>query len=370
MKFKTQDYFAFTSHAAFGSSLSAWLKILYKNKFALHIYFIPKALFISVAIFLGIPFRWFERLKYRKQIEAQKIKQPVFIIGHPRSGTTFLHYLMSKDTQFAFCTTTQAILPHVFLSGSGILSPFISKALPPIRPMDNLRMGSEQPKEEEFAMVSFGPESMISGFYFPRNYTQIFKQDVLFEGNLSGEKNWKNNFDYYLRKLSYANSGKRLLLKSPANTGRIKQILELYPDAKFIHIHRNPYEVYSSSIHLFAKMLPILSFQKIKKEQIETAVFECYRALYEKYWNEKKLIPDTNLVEIDYAHFINDPLSNLEKIYGLLNLKGFKEASPEIQKELLSYKNYETNKFELNPKTRAKIVENWKVAFEKFGYPI
>ena len=191
MKFKARNYFSFTSHAAFGSSLRAWLQILIKNKFAVHPYFIPKAIFISIAIVLGIPFRWYERKKYDRKIREQQIKNPVFIIGHPRSGTTFIHYLMSKDPQFGYCTTIQAMLPHVFLSSSEILTPFISKALPATRPMDNLKMGSEQPKEEEFALVSFGVESMISGFYFPKNFVQNFKEEVLFHSNEKAEKNWK-----------------------------------------------------------------------------------------------------------------------------------------------------------------------------------
>mgnify|MGYP003593565215 CR=1 FL=1 len=368
MVFQAHHYFSFASHAAFGSSLRAWIKILYRNKFAIHPFFIPKAIFITCAIVLGIPFRWYERQKFKTKIAAQKISNPVFIIGHPRSGTTFIHYLLSRDAQFAFCTTTQAILPHVFLTGSGILGPFIKKALPETRPMDNLKMGSELPKEEEFAMVSFGLESMIAGFYFPKNYAALFKKEVLFQNNPLAEKRWKRNFDYFLKKLSYANKGKRLLLKSPANTGRIKQILELYPDAKFIHIHRNPYEVFSSTNHLFSKMLPMLSFQKIKKEKVEADVYECYSALYQKYFEEKILIPKENLVEIDYKIFTQNPLQSIENIYKSLNLRGFEEAKLNFEEELKVYKNYETNRFTLPAEAKKKIAEEWLFAFEKLGY--
>lgn len=359
---------SFASHAAFGSSFRAWGKILYRNKFAIHPFFIPKVIFITCAIVLGIPFRWYERTKFKNKIASQRIKNPVFIIGHPRSGTTFIHYLMSKDPQFAFCTTTQAILPHVFITGSGLLSPFIKKALPDKRPMDNLKMGSEMPKEEEFALVSFGPESMIGGFYFPQNYAPLFKKEVLFQNNLTGEIKWKKNFDYFLKKLTYAYKGKRLLLKSPANTGRIKQILDLYPDAKFIHIHRNPYEVFSSTNHLFAKMLPMLSFQKIKKEKIEADVYTCYSELYKKYFAEKSLIPKENLVEIDYKEFTQNPLHSLEKIYSRIQLQGFEKAKSNFEEELKVYKNYETNRFTLATEAKKKIAMQWKFAFEALNY--
>jgi hypothetical protein len=283
LKFSSREYFAFTAHAAFGSGFRAWIRVLYKNKFQIHPYFLPKVIFITCAIFLGIPFRWYEKIKYKKSISQQRIVQPVFIIGHPRSGTTFLHYLLSKDKQFAFCTTMQAMLPHIYLSESGFLRNLISKALPALRPMDNLKMGIDYPKEEEFAMASFGPESMISGFYFPNNYIENFRENVLYKKHPKAEQNWKSNFNYFLRKLTFSNTGKRLLLKSPANTGRIKQILELYPDAKFIHIHRNPLEVYSSTMHLFEKMLPMLSFQNVKKATLEESIMKnCTKNIWTK----------------------------------------------------------------------------------------
>mgnify|MGYP001258115954 CR=1 FL=1 len=370
MKFSTKDYFAFTSHAAFGSSLRAWIKILAINKFAVHPYFLPKALFISTAIVLGIPFRWYERWKYDKQIKKQIIKQPIFILGHPRSGTTFIHYLLSKDPKFTYCTTTEAILPHLFLGASGILGPLIGKALPSVRPMDNLKMGSNQPKEEDFALVSFGPESLISGFYFPKNYSSLFHKHVIFDNNEKGKSRWKANFDYFLKKLSFAHNSKTLLLKSPANTGRVKEILEVYPDAKFIHIHRNPYEVYASNVHLFEKMLPILSFQKVKKAEITDAIIACYESMYKKFLKDRDLIPKENLVEIAYADFVNSPEQTLKSIYAQLSITGFEEAAPFIREELQVYKDYETNKFNLNSLPKAHIAERWKFAFEAFGYKI
>ena len=368
MKFKASSYFQFTSHAAFGSSLSAWLKILWVNRFSIHPYFLPKAIFISIAIVLGIPFRWYERFKYKRRIEAQQVKQPVFILGHPRSGTTYLHYLLSKDPQFNFCSTAQAILPHVFMTGSKVLVPLIAKALPEVRPMDNLRMGSAMPKEEDFALVSFGPESLISGFYFPKHYAQLFHEQVLFNANADGKRNWQQHFDYFLRKLLLANGGRTLLLKSPANTGRVKEILELYPDAKFIHIHRHPYEVYSSNLHLFEKMLPILSFQQVSKAAIAAAILETYVAMYHKYLSDRLEIPAGNLVELAYADLVKDPETEIRKIYQSLNLPGIDKALPYIQEEIKSYKDYEKNRFTLDDSKKAELAKRWKFAFDAFNY--
>ncbi|MCX6274849.1 MAG: sulfotransferase, partial [Bacteroidetes bacterium] len=300
LKFTTKDYFSFTSHSAFGSGLRAWIRILRQNKFAIHPLLIPKVLFISSAIILSTPFRLYERVRFREKIKKAEVKNPVFILGNPRSGTTFLHYLMSKDPAFGYCTTAHAMIPHLFLTWSGFFSGILSKALPETRPMDNLKMGTELPKEEEFALVAYGCESMVSGYYFPKNFVRNLEKNVLFKNNSSAEKNWKKNFDHFLRKLTFANGDKKLLLKSPANTARVKEILSLYPAAKFIHIYRNPYDVFQSHLHLFKKLLPMLSFQEISDAELEEIVFSTYILIYEKYFGEKNLIPKGNLVEIRY----------------------------------------------------------------------
>ncbi len=369
MQFKTKHYFSFASHSSFGCGLRAWIKILYRNNFSIHPFFIPKALFISSAILLSTPLRWFEKIKFKKKILQTEIKNPVFIIGHPRSGTTFLHYLISKDPAFGFCATYQAMIPHIFFTASGFFNSVISKALPAKRPMDNLRMGTLLPKEEEFALAAFGPESMVTGYLFPKHFLKIFRESVTFKnGNSASEKNWKKNFDYFLRKLTLAESGKKLLLKSPANTARVKQILSLYPDAKFIHIYRNPFDVYQSYLHLFHKLLPMLSFQQITDEAIEELIFASYIEMYQTYFNDKVLIPQQNLVEIKYENFITDPLSHLEKIYSGIQLEGFEAAKPFIKKELETYNNYQRNEFTLSAALEENIIARWEFAFNAFGY--
>ena len=317
---------------------------------------------------LSTPFRWYEHLKYRKRIRQTKIKSPVFILGHPRSGTTFLHYLMSKDPAFGFCTTTQAIIPHLFMTWSGFFPGLLSRALPERRPMDNLKMGSGLPKEEEFALADFGPESMVTGFYFPKNFIANFEKNVLFKNNPDGKKNWKRHFDYFLRKLMLVNRDKNLLLKSPANTARVKEIVSLYPDAKFIHICRNPYDVFQSHLHTFKKLLPMLSFQHISEEELEEIIFSTYVSIHEKYFAEKSLIPEGNLVEIRYEEFIADPLRELEKIYHAVSLKEYESAKALFEEELKSYKGYQRNTFVLEDKLAEKIQKRFGFAFEAFGY--
>src|SRR5687768_18104609 len=43
----------------------------------------------------------------------------------------------------------------------------------------------------------------------------------------------------------------RSILKSPPHTCRVPTLLRLFPDARFVHIVRDPYAVYPSTLHLW-----------------------------------------------------------------------------------------------------------------------
>jgi len=231
-----------------------------------------------------------------------------------------------------------------------------------------MKMGSGLPKEEEFALAAYGPESIVTGYYFPKYFIKDFERNVLFENNSVGEKNWKKHFDHFLRKLSMVNGGNKLLLKSPANTARIKEILSLYPDAKFIHIYRNPFDVFQSHLHLFKKLLPMLSFQQVSDEMLEEIVFSTYIKIHEKYFREKSLIPQGHLAEVKYEDFITDPVNHLENIYQSLSLGRFEKAKPFFEKELKDYNSYNTNKFSMDAELSKKIASRFKFAFDELGY--
>ena len=53
-----------------------------------------------------------------------------------------------------------------------------------------------------------------------------------------------------LTKGEEAAQNSRLLIKSPVHTGRVKLLLDLFPNAQFIYIHRNPYQVFKSAVHM------------------------------------------------------------------------------------------------------------------------
>ena len=370
IKYSFKNHLNLVTHTALGMSLPVWIKFLAKNKFAIDLRALPKVLFMTGNIVTNSPFQLYEALKYNKRINRIKVERPVFIIGHPRSGTTYLQYVLSKDPNFCFCTTNEALIPNAFLSIGGFTRQILKMAMPATRPQDNVKSGADKPKEEEFAIGSMCNVSMVHGYYFPKNIYKIFNESVVFENDSEKEVNtWKKYLDFFAKKITYKYKGKRILLKSPANTGRVKEILELYPDACFIHIHRNPYEVYQSTEKLYEKILPLLGFQQVENEFMKEFIISSYEKMYKKYLVDKLLIPANQLVEMSYIDFVSSPIEQLEKAYSQLNLGDFEKAKSYLKEEIKDVEDYQKNSYlGIDELTKKRINDKWSFFFDEYAY--
>lgn len=326
---------------------------------------------ITLISLLWSPIRLAEKLLYGAALKRVRIEpQPLFILGHWRTGTTHLHNLLSKDPELSFVSTFHTIVPGAFLLGRRPIQPLLAAAMPKTRPMDNVPLGPELPQEEEMAMCNVTPHSFYVGWYFPKRLKELFARYVLFEGLTAAElQEWEGAYLNLLRKAMYLNPGRRLVLKSPTNTGRIPQLLELFPDAKFIHIHRNPYRVYKSTLLLHQRVFESVGLQEVSSEEIERNVLDFFKRLTEKYYTDRALIPEGNLIEIAYEDLIADGMGTLEAIYGKLGLDGWEQARPSFQAYLDSQSGYEGNTFRMDRATVERIDAEWGDVITRWNYP-
>lgn len=358
----------FSAHILSGSTFRNIRNLLADNNFKVAPKFVPRLLLTLPMVFLSIPFIVLERLLYNQKIKKTSIKAPVFILGYPRSGTTFLMYLMSKDPQFAFCRMYECMGPNVMFTFGGVLRYIAGKVLPSKRPMDNLELGADLPKEEEFALGSMGLESMANAIYFPKQFSNYFDRFVLFKDDPKERINFSNNLIRLFKKLTLKNNNKQLLLKSPFNTGRVKLLLELFPDAKFIHIHRHPFSVFSSNEKLYESVIPQVSFQEIENSEMENHIFYTYKETMKQYFEDRKLLTKENLYEMRYDDFVARPLEHLKELYSKLNIPNFNNAQSFFTDELKNYKNYRTNLHNDDELKKAKVFDEWQFAYDVLGY--
>jgi hypothetical protein len=335
--------------------------------------FLPRCVFVCASTLATSPLRLGERLRHGRAIRRTGIHpSPIFIIGHWRSGTTFLHHLLCRDGQFGYLTTFQAMAPGFFLVGGGRIKRFLERETRkryPTRLIDNVPLLLDAPEEDEFALANMSPYSFLHAFSFPRRARYFFERYVLFEGIPQGElERWAAAYRELLRKATFASGGRRLVLKNCANTGRIRVLLRLFPEAKFIHIYRNPYRVFLSTLHLHRTVLPRSQLQRIDPQEIEENVLEFYERLMKRYLADRRLIPAGSLVEVRFEDLERAPLDGLRRIYGELGLPGFAAAEPAFRAYLRSVSGYRKNTYRLDPAAIAKVNRHWGFALDRWGY--
>src|SRR6185436_8984100 len=121
---------------------------------------------------------------------------------------------------------------------------------PPKRPMDNVEWTMKSPQEDEFALCILCGKSPCTAWIFPKQ-REHYDRYLTFRGVSDEEiKQWQDTLMWFLKKLTWKVQ-RPLILKSPPHTCRIKLLLQIFPDARFVHIHRDPYTVFSSSRKTF-----------------------------------------------------------------------------------------------------------------------
>jgi len=316
------------------------------------------------------PLRLWECLRFGRRIARTEIAlAPVFIVGHWRSGTTHLHNLMSQDPGFGTFSMYQALVPNCTLVGGVWLKALLARLVPLKRPMDEMVWPMDAPQEEEIGLAKIMPYSFYARALFPRKEQFLFAKHILLQGaSPAVSAAFRRHYRRLLQVATLHAQGRRLLLKNPVNTARICQLLELFPDAKFIHIHRSPYEVFASTRHLNRRILPLTTLQRSDDGNATESILSLYTAMMRQYLDERSAIPRGNLVEVRYDDLERDPLGELRRIYTALAVPQLEEAALRMAAYVEGQGSYRKNRLDLSADHKRQIEERWAFAFRAFGY--
>lgn len=315
---------------------------------------------------------YFEDKKYKKLLQDKQVNmEPVFILGHWRSGTTFVHNVMALDKHFGYTTTYQTVFPNLLLFGQGFIKPTMAWLMPDKRPTDNMELGVDLPQEEEFALSNDTPYNYYNFWYFPQNMMEYCDKYLTFKTATEQEKlGFKDSLHRILKTSLYNTKGTQFLSKNPPHTARVKEILEMYPNAKFIYLIRNPYTVFESTRSFFCNTIEPLKLQNSTVEEIEQNILKVYNEVYDKYEADKHLIPEGNLIEVKFEDYEQDAYGMTEKIYQTLNIPGWEQAKDTIKAYTDKKKGYKKNKYQYNPRTIELVERHWSKALKQWGYEI
>jgi hypothetical protein len=205
--------------------------------------------------------------------------------------------------------------------------------------------------------------------HFPKNAEEQYLKSIHFYDLTSEEKSqWKTTYQQFIKTVTFANHGKRLLSKNPSNIARIPVLRELFPEANFIHIYRNPYKVYLSTKKMRHNVLDKLALQHASEEDLEQQVLQNYIRLMNSYFDQQKQIQDNKLVEIKYEDLISNPIEQVNRIYSTLKLPGFEDALPKMKEYLEKQSDYKTNVYAIDDKIIQHVNKNWKFTIDRWRY--
>ena len=312
----------------------------------------------------------FQERKYKKLLADKPMENdPLFILGHWRSGTTFVHNIFAQDKHFGYTTTYQTVFPHYVMALQGFFKPTMGWLMPDKRPTDNMELAPDLPQEEEFAINNSCPFNYYNFWFFPEKMNEYCDRYLTFKAITPKEEQaFKDNFEKLVKISLWNTNGTQYLSKNPPHTGRLKTMSELFPNAKYIFLMRNPYTVFESTRSFYTNTIKPLELHSIPLEQMEQNILRNYMELYRAYKEQKKYVPEGNIYEVRFEDIEQDALGITEKIYHDLNIPGWEEARPDIEKYIGGKKGYKKNKYNYDPRTVELVNQHWGEVLDEWGY--
>ncbi len=351
-----------------GCDFFGWLRLLVRNRFAVAPRYLYIAAIVTVVSFCHTLLRVVEEAVYGSRVRRTAFPEPpLFIVGHWRTGTTLLHELLILDERHTFPTTYECLDSNHFLLTEGWLPRLLPFLMPSRRPMDNMAAGWDRPQEDEFALCMLGLPSPYLTIAFPNHPPQ--GQEALDLDGLSprARRRWGRTLIHFLRRITYLRPG-RLILKSPTHSCRIPHLLRLFPDARFVHIVRDPYVVFPSTVNLWKSLYETHGLQVPTFAGLDEHVFRTFSHLYEKLEEGKRLLGPGRFHEVRYEDLVRDPVGEMRKLYEQLGLGGFEELRPRLERYLAGTRDYRTNRYTLPPAVRDEVTRRWGEVIRRYGY--
>ncbi len=279
-----------------------------------------------------------------------KVSSPIIVSGLPRSGTTFLFDLLQCDTNLRAPLTWEIfdMMPiantksiKLFKIFKTKLKLMLIKSLMPnlmnMHPMDaSLPEECQQIMSIDFKSIFWAYSANVPEY-----------EALLRTCDYSSAILWHSRF---LQALETVDKPKNWLLKDPCHIQHIPEILQIYPDAKFIFIHRNPLEVIPSISSLTSHLREPFT-KNINKVDIGQKALSFWKNAIERFILDRNLIPKKQVIDISFSNLIVDPLKNISSIYKAF---GF----------YLNIENQETMQQYLN---KQKKLSKHQYGYDEFG---
>jgi hypothetical protein len=303
---------------------------------------------------------------FAEALESATPSPPLFILGFWRSGTTFLHELFCCDPRFGFPSTYACLNPSHFLLTESFVR---GRNVQPLarRPMDNVRYSWLSPQEDEFALLALGAPSPYQALLVPSLMRD--PSSLLDPGRSDHEDRlrWTETLQQFLRMLT-VQQNKAIVLKSPSHGFKLHELAPAFPQARYVIIERNPYEVFASNLKLWRTLLEMYSWEAFSLAEIEVFVLAAYLIHEEIIMQGARQAKTGPLARVRYEDLVADPVGQMERLYSELGILDFRSVRPRVEEHVARVSGHQRNRFTLLPPQKARVDELWGTIIRGKGY--
>ena len=356
------------SYLTAGMTFGRLTRLLARNKVSWDPVTVIRLLFLFQSSVWSSIFAAVEHSRYGNRFaSSQTPEDPVFIIGHWRTGTTLLFQLMSLDEQFTSPTMFQAAEPDSMLTSHAYYAPVMKFLMKGTRPMDNVKIGMDEPQEDEYAFFRLTGQSPLEQLVFPDNTTYFLQKWTEGAESSESEELLKIQIKPFFAKVLFQKKG-ILLAKNPFHSFRIRLLLDIFPKARFIRIHRHPFSVVPSTMNLWNIMQRDNTLNRMVHKHTVGEICRGMNCMSESIAAATTGLPPGSYAQLRFEELEKDPVTSLRELYAALGLSFPEDMPVKINEFMAQNHDFKKNRFEISADDKILIKSELNDYMKKYAY--
>lgn len=345
------------AYVLIGASLGVLLRLLWRGGVTpLPRYLLRALLLLQGGVWASL-LAWRERRRHGAALAAGSLPDdPIFIVGHWRTGSTYLHQLLALDSRLVAPTMLHCTYPACPREARRFGAQILGRAMRGRRPMDNVRVGLDAPQEDEWALLRLTGLSPLARMIFPRDGGYFLEGDDTFLPQDEAERRrWREALELFVRRLCLDAPGCRPVLKNPFHSLRVPLLRRAFPRARFVHIRRDPLRVVPSTVHMWEVVGAQNTLRRQWRPPGLEAVARVYARLTRTLERDLAALPAEQVAEVRFEALVARPQQTLEQLYQDLGLPYTDEQRQAVDTFLGQNADYRQNRYPLGEEQRQAI---------------